>query len=385
MPHGLPVLFARDLGDGSLFRAEPGRVSFGLDFFGAAFFLLTRYEELACPVRDDHGRFPAHASLAGRCNVIERPVVDEYAEVVWAAMQRLWPRLVRRDGDRRPCLTHDVDRPFGTDRPLARQLRSAGADLVLRRDPVLAGRRLMAALRGRSGGVVSDPFDTFDWLMDVSERYGTRSAFYFVAGRTDVRMDPRYSVDDPRIRRLLRRIANRGHEVGLHASYGSYRSTEAVRREFEALRRAAEAEGVRQEIWGGRQHFLRWEAPTTWQVWEDAGLAYDSTVGFADQAGFRAGTSSEFRVFNLRTRTALRLRERPLALMDGTLFGRRYMHLSHAAATRVAARIAGRSRVCGGSPVLLWHNDSVMGTAGRACYEAVVRHVAESGGSGTWN
>jgi len=374
--NGLPVLFGSEVGDGSFCRVGSGRIEFGVDFFGAAFFLLTRYEELASLERDRHGRFPASASLAGRAGLLERPLVNEYAEILWAAMRLLWPRLGRRLARARMCLTHDVDRPFSGDRSFLRTLRSAGADILLRWDPALAGRRLAAVLPSRLCGAVRDPWDTFDWLMDVSERHGERSAFYFLAGRTDARFDADYTMNDPRIRRLLRRIADRGHEVGLHGSYGSYRSAEKVQSEFDVLRRAAQAEGVRQDVWGGRQHYLRWEAPTTWQSWEDAGLAYDSTVGFAEQAGFRAGTCSEYPVFNLRTRSTLRLRERPLALMDVTLLGHNHMHLSHAAAERVAVRITRSCREHRCPPVLLWHNSSVAARGDRAVYERIVGRAA---------
>ncbi len=43
--------------------------------------------------------------------------------------------------------------------------------------------------------------------------------------------------------------------------------------------------------------------------------------------GFRCGTCREFPVFDLRTRKALRLLERPLIAMDVTLLSQKYMAL----------------------------------------------------------
>jgi O-antigen/teichoic acid export membrane protein len=37
----------------------------------------------------------------------------------------------------------------------------------------------------------------------------------------------------------------------------------------------------------------------TWQIWKDAGLDYDSTLGFADDVSFRCGTCREFTWFSL--------------------------------------------------------------------------------------
>ena len=372
LPDRVPVLFSRTLGDGSLCRLEPGRVEIGLDLFGSAFFMLTRYEEVAKPQRDGHGRFPARGSLAVRADVLGRPVVNEYVEVLWSALRRLWPRLERRRRDYHVLPTHDVDRAFGSSGPLPRMLLSAGADLIRRRDPGLAWRRLAAVAAVRRGDARSDLYNTFDWLMDVSERSGLVSAFYFLAGRTDPRFDGDYTLDDPRIRKLMRRIAERGHEVGLHASYASFGSPETIRSEYDALRRAAEAEGVRQDVWGGRQHYLRWEAPTTWQGWDEAGLDYDSTVGFAERPGFRCGACWEFPVFNLRSRRVLRLRERPLVMMDVSLLGRDYMDLGYAEAAVEVERILASCRLVGGDAVLLWHNNNVLAARDRRLYATAV-------------
>ena len=63
------------------------RIEVPLDIFGSAFFMLTRYEEMVITERDTHGRFPARASIAYREGLLERPIVDEYLELLWAAIQ----------------------------------------------------------------------------------------------------------------------------------------------------------------------------------------------------------------------------------------------------------------------------------------------------------
>src|SRR5205085_10896916 len=118
------------------------------------------------------------------------------------------------------ALTHDVDDPLavlGRSGPqLARQL---GADVLVRRDPALAARRVGSWLAGSRRGRRLDPYNTFDFLMDVSERHGLASAFYFMAaaGRAGVE-DPPYRLDDPWIEALIGRIHARGHAVGFHAT-----------------------------------------------------------------------------------------------------------------------------------------------------------------------
>ena len=332
--------------------------------FGAAFFMLTRYEELVSPRRDEHERFPASESIAAREGFLFRPIVNEYAELLWASFARLWPGLERRRHAYRERPTHDVDHPFTAHRQAWRQLAWAVADLTRRGDAALSARRLRWLARG--AGPERDPMNTFELLMDLSEERGLVSAFYFIAGPTAAALDGDYSLEAPWIRGLLRRIHARGHEIGLHTSYATFRDPERTRAESERLKRVCREEGIEQEAWGGRQHYLRWENPTTWQNWEDAGLDYDSTVGFADSPGFRSGTCFEHPVFNLATRRTLRLRERPLVLMEHAALGG--LGLNGRSAVELVSELREVCRRFSGDFVLLWHNSQLLGRRAKELY-----------------
>ena len=343
-----------------------------VDVFGSAFFMLTRYEELALTERDAHGRFPAAASVAGREGFLGIPVIDAYVERLWEALQAAWPRLERRPRAFEVWLSHDIDDPLATldngPRDIVRQL---GGDLAVRRDPRLALRRLWS-LTGDHG---RDPNNTFDLLMGISERHGLRSSFYFLAHRDLGPREGPYLFEHPWVRTLIGRIAARGHEVGIHPSYGTYLDAERTREELERLRRVAEAEGVAQERWGGRQHFLRWANPDTWRNWEDAGLQYDSTMGYSEAVGFRSGTCQPHRTFDLRARRPLDLVERPFPVMDVTLVNS--LGLDPDAALSTVLDIAAQCRRYQGPLGILWHNNSVLRSAReRAWYAEMVAAVA---------
>lgn len=323
------------------------------DPLGAVFLLLTRYEEVARPERDAHERFPAAATMAAREGLLQRPLVDEVVEELWERLHALWPRLERRAGEYAVMPSHDVDWPFPDVHGAPARLRAAAGDALRRREPGLAWRRLRGA----------NVNDTFDFIMDSSERRGLRSAFYFMAGRTNPAWDGPGDLDDPFVRHLLRRVDERGHEIGLHPSYETFRDPAALRAEHERLQAACEAAGVGQRPRGGRQHFLRWENPTTWRAWDEAGLEYDASLGFSDVAGFRCGTAREFPVFDLRARRRLALRERPLVAMEQAVMG------APAGVAAAVAPLAAACRRAGTGLSLLWHNSSLIARAERAAYE----------------
>ena len=307
----LPVLFGGPTEDGGYWKLSPDAVELTIDLFGSVFYLITRYEEVVLEERDDFGRFPARASLAYKEEFLDRPIVDEYVDLLWSAVHLLWPALTRRTAEFELCLTHDVDRPWAArGHNLVSVGRALGADVVRRRDPGLAARRLRAVVDARSGRVDRDPFNTFELLMNTSENYGLRSVFYFMSGVTDARFDGSYDIEDPAIISLLGEVHRRGHLVGLHASYDTFRSADRLRSEFDRLRSACALAGFTQDVWGVRQHYLRFDAAVTWRNQAAAGLDYDSTLGFAEANGFRAGTTREFPVFDLRGHKPLKLRER---------------------------------------------------------------------------
>ena len=349
----VPVLYGKRLPNGTFADIKPDRIHLGLDIFGAAFFMLTRYEEVAKPERDEHDRFPATASLAYQENFLQRPVVNEYLELLWACMKLLWPGLERTPRAYRLQVSHDVDAPLlSLPRTAKRAARSLGGDLLKRRNAKLALGRTLSYL----GSHHYDPANTFDLLMSTSEEAGIKSAFYFITDHSAGEIDGHYSLEMPFVQDLLKEIHERGHEIGLHPSYNTFDDSEQTRLEFEKLQAALSDLGISQATFGGRQHYLRWQAPTTWQTWADAGLDYDSTVGYADQVGFRAGTCYAYPVFNLRTRQALKLIERPLLVMDCSLFDRRYMGLSPAEGLDTVRDLHRHCLRHQGDFTLLWHN-----------------------------
>ncbi len=369
----LPIIYGERLSNGSFIELGDSFIVLGIDIFASAFFMLTRYEEVVRTERDSHERFPATASLAYQEGFLDRPIVNEYLEILWWGLARLWPELQRKARAFQLVLSHDVDWPLGVAPRNLRQVgRALAGDVIKRRSFELAMRRVQSLVQVRQGNADADLNNTFDLIMTLSERHGLRSSFYFITDHPAGEIDGVYSLDDPWMRKLLRRIHERGHEIGLHPSYNTFRDASQLHRESLQLRKALAEEGIIQQEIGGRQHYLRWEGPTTWQIWDDAGLAYDSTLSFADHAGFRCGTCYEYSVFNLRTRRDLRLRERPLIVMEGSLLAEQYMNLPREQARQEIGKLKERCRQFQGDFTLLWHNSMLIHSRDAALYQSVV-------------
>lgn len=346
----------------------------GYDILGLAYWMLTRQEEVGRTDLDEHERFPATSSHAFKHGYLERPVVDEWLHILGQVITRTWPGIALKEHQSSMKVSHDVDAPsrygFRSTRSL---VRAMGGDVLKRRDFRSAALAPWVRLRTRQRLHPADGYNRFDWIMDQSERHGLQSAFYFICGRTDAGHDADYEPEHPAIRHLMRRIHQRGHEIGLHPSYGTYQKPQLIRQEADRLRKVIAEEGIQQSAVGGRMHYLRWEQPTTLQAWSDAGLAYDSTLSYADRPGFRCGTCFEYPAFNPITQQALPLRVRPLVAMECTVMAPRYMGLGSGEAARAKfEQLKAACRAVGGTFTLLWHNSQFETATERALYAGLL-------------
>lgn len=320
------------------------------DVFASAFFMLTRWEEYVIEDRDEHNRFPVEASLAYQQGFLHVPVVNMYVELLWQLLVEQGYEGKRRQ--RAPSLvnTHDVDIPFIWQKP-KNVLGRLKFHLIVSKKPWLWITQELPSLLRTLTGISKDPVDTYDYLMDWSEKAGTKSYFFFMDyGHTN--FDKYYRVKSRRMQKVLNNIKNRGHHIGFHPSYALYKDVAAFK----------EAKNEVQNVVGesfekiGRQHYLRFEVPATWQVWEDAGMEWDSTLSYPSVPGFRCGVCYPYPVFNILTRLQLKLKERPLILMEQSSI--QYLKHSPEAMEKKALQLISQVKKYNGEFVMVWHNSS---------------------------
>ena len=328
------------------------------DILGLTYWMLSRLEEVGRTDLDRHSRFPAVSSHAFKHNYLERPIVDEWLNILGQIIERVWPHLRLKQHQFHISLSHDVDTPsFYAFKPWSTIGRMMVGDILKRHDIRSFAIAPYVKMATRTQLHSADPYNTFDWLMDLSEENGLKSAFYFICGQTDRVYDAEYNPEHPVIRNLIRHIHARGHEIGLHPSYNTFQRPELIKQEAEHLKRVCAEEGVEQAQWGGRMHYLRWEQPTTMRAWEDAGMSYDSTLGYADKPGFRCGTCHEYPAFDPIAQEQLSLRIRPLVVMECTIIDSVYLGLGATGAAEEKIKLLKkRCQKVGGYFSLLWHN-----------------------------
>ena len=105
----------------------------------------------------------------------------------------------------------------------------------------------------------------------------------------------------------------------------------------------------------GRQHVLRYKAEVTPEIWSDAGMMLDLTLGWPEVTGFRSGTCRRHAAYSLVKRRSLTLEQVSTAVMDFGLFGGKYRDLTIEAALAEARGAIEACRRFGGALAILFH------------------------------
>lgn len=344
-----------------------------VDIFGSAFFMMTRYEEVVKQDRDQFDRFPARASLAYQEGFLERPIINEYLEILWRWMKKYKEDLRRRERKFSIMPTHDVDVPFlALSMNWKEKLRTLVGDVVKRKSLKIFQKNIYTFLLSRVVGYEKDLNNTFDYIMSLSEKHNLVSNFYFMTACGRDWRDGKYSIFCKPIVELAREIIKRGHRIGIHPGFGSYNKKNWIKEDVELLRMMLKKEGINVDELGGRQHYLSWKSPVTFELYEDADVIYDTTLSYADNIGFRCGICYEYPVYNVLKHVRYRLKEYPLLIMDCTLWDKRYMRMNNEEILPTCIELRRKVEKYDGVFVLLWHNTTFKNIFYKEIYENLI-------------
>jgi hypothetical protein len=262
------------------------------------------------------------------------------------------------------CLTHDIDHPrvrhhmfdhtmFGF---LYRAL--VGSTIQLCR-----GRRSLTQLAVNwkaaislplvFAGFVNDFWDQVSEYLELEKELA--STFFVIPFRGDPGIAPYGEVKERRAASYdladvagdLQKLQAANREVGVHG-IDAWCNVEKGRIERERVQKVT---GPRQL--GTRMHWLYFDAQTPVTL-EEAGFDYDSTVGYNETIGYRAGTTQVFKPLNVD-----RLLELPLHIMDTALFYPAYMNLSDRQANVAMRPLIENAKRFGGVLTTNWHDRSL--------------------------
>jgi hypothetical protein len=284
------------------------------------------------------------------------------------------------------CLTHDVDHPsirqHGLDHTTAGfLLRAIFGSLI---DTFLGRKGIRDVLKNWMAAIKL-PFVHLgvakDFWRDFDDRYlelekGLPVTFFVIPrkdypGKRDAGSAPalraaRYEASD--LQGTICRLMANGREVGLHG-IDAWLDSSNGREELDEIRRLT----GRTEI-GVRMHWLYYDEQSPATL-EKAGAAYDSTIGYNETVGYRAGTTQAYKPLEVE-----QLLELPMHAMDTALFYLSYLGLSPTKATARLREMVDTVVQYGGCVTINWHDRSLSPERlWGSCYRELIEDLRRRG------
>jgi len=262
------------------------------------------------------------------------------------------------------CLTHDVDHPsirlHRFDHTMFGFLYRAtiGSLLALAR-----GRASVRSVFANWAAAFKLPFVYMglakDFWNDLATynllEGGSRSSFFVIPfkrrpgagiqGSAPAMRASAYGAAD--IASEIGQLSSNGNEIGLHG-IDAWNDSSKAREELAEIHRITGAQET-----GIRMHWLYFDKNSS-SVLDRAGFDYDSTVGYNEAVGYRAGTSQVYKPLGVT-----RLLELPLHIMDTALFSPGRQDLSSAEASNLVRIILDHAVQNGGVVTINWHDRSI--------------------------
>jgi hypothetical protein len=287
------------------------------------------------------------------------------------------------------CLTHDVDHPLLRNHRFDHTVfgflhRATLGSLVNFCRGRLSFSRMWsnwlaaARLPFVQLGLFPDMWRGFDRYLTIEA--GRPSTFFVIPeknnpGRTRDGYGPRmracrYELKE--IAPILTGIVSNGCGVALHGLNAWLESSDGIREK--AL--LAQHLGSMPIENGVRMHWLCLDKNSPAAL-EAAGFAYDSSVGYNETVGFRAGTTQVYRPIGTKA-----LLELPLHIMDTALLFPSFLNLSEPEAYRLTVEIMEDFTRFGGVFTLNWHDRSI--AAERQWGQLYISLMEELQARGAW-
>ena len=225
-------------------------------------------------------------------------------------------------------------------------------------------------------GLARDFWYQFDHYVEIEG--GARSTFFVIprkgvagcdrAGNSVAARAASYDAAD--LATHLQKLKSDGKEIGVHG-IDAWRDSSAGSGEGEIISRLTDAGSL-----GIRMHWLYFDEQSPAEL-ERAGFIYDSTVGYNETVGYRAGTTQVYRPL-----ACDRLLELPMHAMDTALFYPSYLNLSPVQAREKMSPLIASTVRFGGVFTVNWHDRSL---APERLWDGAYRDLlAECRAAGAW-
>lgn len=242
-----------------------------------------------------------------------------------------------------PIITHDIDRYYKW-----KNVKSifGESNRILRGQSTWSYNEAWKSFLNRKQ---ADPFSNLRQIAELDNSKGLQSVFYIM---TTEEKHPKnindYNVNEPNVREVLKQVISSGSEIGIHPGIYTFNDEKRMQEQKEILE-----ESIGQDVVRSRQHYLKYEYPSTFRILESIGIDNDSSI----LVNIALETNSEKKSTYLmedEDGRKMSISQTPLVFMDT-----HYMQQKDEEILKVLENSVAPAKRDGGEIMILWHNNNI--------------------------
>ncbi|MDA0780038.1 MAG: hypothetical protein O2961_04825 [Bacteroidetes bacterium] len=294
------------------FFATQNKSALPFDFFAAAFYLMSRYEEYQPYVADALGRFGSSQSLASKHDFLHLPLVDLWFERFVSIWDAFFHTSHAQDSVSSVSLIVDVPQLFAYKyKSFFRSFAEGIQDFFQFRFASVFDRILVLL------GVREDPLSNIHHWIEVLMQKIDSIHFFVLFTKLGIH-DRSLSVFNVTHQQEIKSISDYAPTAPL-ASFESSLDESSLGVDISRF-----TDLIHRPITSIRQHKLMVQFPHTYRLFSSLGIKNDYSMQYADAPGFRASTAFPFRFYDLGDEQQTPLTIHPVCLSEAHIRNQRF-------------------------------------------------------------
>jgi len=341
---------------------------FGFDLVAAVFFLITRYEEYLPHRKDIYGRYAHENSIAFREGFINLPLINFWLEDFRRLLSEKNSQFSILNSQFKFLPTYDIDMAWSF-RNKGFKRNFANISLLFLKAQFRKAFYRIKVIRGKK----QDPFDAYEWMDQLHQQFQLHPIYFFLVAKETGKYDKNIDVSNKEFQQLVHSISAK-YQIGLHPSWSSGDVASLLTQEKSTLEQIAN-----EQVISSRQHFIRFDLPTTYRRLIALGITNDYSMGYGSINGFRASVATKFYWYDLKKEEKTNLQVHPFCFMEANSFYEQKFSADEALNELVHYHKV--SKEVNGTLITIWHN-SFLGRAEefkgwREMYQQFISSIAK--------
>ncbi|MBI9032624.1 polysaccharide deacetylase family protein [bacterium] len=337
---------------GSIYAVGTKTTRINKDIIASGFYFLSCWKEYVNKRNTNPDiRFNYKKSMQYKWDFVEVPVVDAYCDILDNILELSLPNYERGNrwkDDHSFCMTlsHDIDYWDIWSKEQFSKIMKYNQERI-KQAPIRSLYKIIGHYFTKKR---FNPQKAIHNILNKETKLKVKST-NFILVQDDSDDDRRNYFSDPEYKTRIASVFN-SYSVGLHGSPDSAYSAKKARKEFNKL------EELFPSTIGYRSHKLSFQYQSSFEILEKVGLKYDSSLGYWEHIGFRAGISYPFYPYDFEHDKPFDILEIPLIVMDTSLISHLGMGINPFVASYRLSKLIQRAKKFQSHISILWHNNT---------------------------